>query len=179
MGIRSIIIRKALSLATRTPVPTKISLSDPAVLRRRDYTVALLRNGPSNIVFVKRVVPAGVEGEALSIGSEQRSIVMIPNNDLTNYEIEYTQYRGSLELKYDSSCYYLIYRWANFDRLFLARERLAQYIYNQRTSAKADRMDALRHFFEKTKENANYSSGISSFLTETVGFRAKLSRLGA
>lgn len=164
------IMRRALKLATSKPVPSKIPLSDQAKLRKRDYTVALLSNGSSSSIFVTSVTPGGVTGELISDG-QPKTQQAISNADLPSYNVHFTQYRGILWIKYNSSFSYVLVRTFRLDWLRLGWETISQFLYNQRKLARADRMQVLAHFYEKTREDVEYGAGAEKLLDEMAGPR--------
>lgn len=171
MWVRLKVIRLAMKMATRRPLPERIPLSGKERTEKRNYTAPFLTKEGERKFLVEKVIPEGFEGqwfETRTSAAEPRSI---PNAEITSYGTRFEQYAAEMEITYDSPLEFIIYRLLGVPWLIVRRERLAQFIYNQRKPVKASRMRVLRHFLARTQEDHDYRAAAERLMTELHGVR--------
>lgn len=166
-----------MKMAAKRPPPDRISLSDRPTVRARDFTVVYLSQETDRWqFFLDQVREKGLEGVWFETNTSKPQPCSIPNSQIKYYRLSFQQYFGEMEIVTDSPGRYLTNNLLGFPYLVLARERIAQWLYERRDFARARRLKVLRMALERTMADTEYRLSAYNLMTELYGPRWKRAR---
>lgn len=180
MGLKqwfgSVTLRTAINLAMKKPSPEAIPLSDWDKVRKRDYFTVYLGDRDDNRRFLAQsAMPSGLTG--LWFTGKTTNQGMLPNEACVPFNLieqfipEFIFYYRELEFRYKSATKFLLVIFLRIPAFLLAKERIAQSVFNKRRLARTDRITVLRHIFEQTLEDKNFSTNPWDYMTYLHGPR--------